>query len=176
MPKKRAVPGKLLVFKTESRTFKRLFGRSCVSEGVIMLRVLAVLLIMTLITADAVADDPRTVVKLPAEMRDAFLEHMRDHMDSLDDLMSELAAGDFEAAATVAREELVPGSGAGFGRHLPIEFREIGLGMHRAAADFVEVAEAVPAEPTVEDWQKAMVALQSISAHCRACHAAFRVQ
>jgi cytochrome c556 len=57
-----------------------------------------------------------------------------------------------------------------------LEFREMGLGMHRAAAEFADVADAVPAEPTPADWKKATAALQAISAQCRACHATFRVE
>ena len=142
-----------------------------------MARFPIVLLAVTLIAANgAAADDPRTAITLPAEMREGFLEHMRDHMDSLDDVMTELAAADFTGAAMAAREQLVAGSGAGFGRYLPLEFREMGLGMHKAAAEFADVVEAVPSEPTAADWQQAMVALQVISAQCRACHSAFRIK
>jgi hypothetical protein len=63
---------------------------------------------------------------------------MRHHMYSLDDVMAQLATADFKGAGKVAREQLVPGSGAGFGRYIPVEFREMRLGMHRAAADFAE--------------------------------------
>ena len=87
----------------------------------------------------AAAEDPRMPLKLP-DMRGAFLEHMRHHMDSLD-VMAQLATADFKGAK-VARERLVPGSGAGFGRYLPVEFREMCVGMHRAAADFAEVVRA----------------------------------
>jgi cytochrome c556 len=126
--------------------------------------------------AATAADDPRTPIELPTDMRGAFLEHMRHHMDSLDDVITQLAAADFRGAAKVARDQLVPGSGAGFGRYLPVEFREMGLGMHRAAAEFAEVAEGVSAEPTAADWKKTMQALQGISIQCRACHSVFRLQ
>lgn len=127
----------------------------------------------TLAAAEA---DPRTAIVLPADLRPAFLAHMRHHMDALDDIIAGLAAADFKGAAAVARTELVPGSGEGFGRYLPLEFREMGLGMHRAAAEFATVAEVVPAQPTVADWQKAIAALQTISAQCRGCHGAYRVE
>ena len=45
----------------------------------------------------AAAEDPRTPIKLPY-MRGAFLEHMRHHMDSLDDVMAQLATADFKGA------------------------------------------------------------------------------
>ena len=120
--------------------------------------------------------DPRTAIALPADLRPAFLAHMRHHMDALDDIIARLAAADFKGAAGVARTELEPGSGAGFGRYLPIEFREMGLGMHRAAAEFATVVEAVPAQPAAADWQKAIAALQTLSALCRGCLGAFRVE
>lgn len=124
----------------------------------------------------AAEPDPRTKVAMPADLRGDFLAHMRHHMDGLDDVMAKLAAADFQGAAAVARAELVPGSGQGFGRYLPLEFREMGLGMHRAAADFAAIAEAIPAQATASDWQKAMTALHAISTHCRACHATYRVE
>lgn len=142
-----------------------------------MVRFLIVLLAVTFIGGvSAAAEDPRTEISLPADMRDAFLEHMRDHMDSLDDVMSRLADGDFKGAAEVAREQLVRGSGKGFGRYLPIEFREMGLAMHQAAAAFAETVENVQTQPTAADWQEAMAALQEISAQCRNCHSSFRIE
>lgn len=120
--------------------------------------------------------DPRTAIALPADLRPAFLAHMRHHMDALDDIIARLAAADFKGAAGVARTELEPGSGAGFGRYLPLEFREMGLGMHRAASEFATVAGAVPAQPAAADWQKVVAALQTLSAQCRGCHGAFRVE
>ena len=124
----------------------------------------------------AAGADPRTKVAMPADLRGDFLEHMRHHMDALDDVIANLAAADFQGAAAVARAELVPGSGQGFGRYLPLEFREMGLGMHRAAADFAAIAQAVPPQAAAGDWQKAITALQAISTHCRACHATYRVE
>lgn len=97
-------------------------------------------------------------------------------IDSLDDVMSQLAGADFKGAAKVAREQLLPGLNKGFGRYLPIEFREMGLGMHRAALVFASAAENVPAEPTASDWKKAMASLQAVSAQCRACHSTFRIE
>ncbi len=120
--------------------------------------------------------DPRTPVTLPDDMRAPFLQHMRDHMMSFDTVMAELAAGDFPGAAQAARDELVVGSGEGFGRYLPLDFREMGLAMHRAAADFADVAEAASDPPTADDWRQAIEALQVVSSQCSSCHAVFRVK
>ena len=134
------------------------------------------LLIASLMVTPAAAEDPRAPVKLPPDVRAAFMEEMRHHMDSLDDVIAALAAADFAAAAKGARTELAIGGGKGLGRFMPVEFREMGLGMHRAAADFAEVADAVPAQASAADWKKTMEALQMISAQCRGCHSAFRVE
>jgi hypothetical protein len=75
-------------------------------------------------------------------------------MDSLDDVVAALAAADFARAAKAARMELAIGGGKGFGRFMPVEFREMGMAMHRAAADFADVAASVPAEPSGADWNR----------------------
>ena len=134
------------------------------------------LLIASLMVTPAAAEDPRAPIKLPPDVRAAFMEEMRHHMDSLDDVIAALAAADFAAAAKAARTELAIGGGKGFGRFMPVEFREMGMAMHRAAADFADVAASVPAEPSGADWKRTMGALEDISAQCRACHSAFRVE
>lgn len=142
-----------------------------------MMRLPMVLLaLVPIAAAGAAAQDSRDAITLPEELRGAFLEHMRDHMDSLDDVMARLADGDFKGAAEVARAELVPGSGQGFGRYLPIEFREMGLAMHGAAADFADTVDSAQVPPTAAEWQQAVAALQAISAQCRNCHASFRIE
>jgi hypothetical protein len=145
-------------------------------ETTMMRLVLAVIAILGCLTTARADDDARTPVHLPPDVRTAFLAEMRVHMESLDDVMAAVAAGDFKDAARLARDELAAGSGKGFGRYLPIEFREIGLAMHRAAADFADVAAAMPVEPGAADWRKLMIALEGISSYCRTCHGAFRVE
>ncbi|SDE05741.1 cytochrome c [Rhodospira trueperi] len=46
--------------------------------------------------------DPRTVVTLPAPVAEAFRAEMRGHMRSLDDVIFELAEGNYDAAAALA--------------------------------------------------------------------------
>lgn len=136
----------------------------------------AAVVLVGMVAGGVGAEDSRTVVKMPAEIRAEFMDEMRHHMDSFDDVLAQVAAGDFKAAAKVADEELVVGSGKGFGRYLPLEFREMGLAMHRSAAEFRDLAAAAPEKPTVADWQAVVSSLQVVSANCRACHASFRVE
>ena len=67
------------------------------------------LLIASLMVTPAAAEDPRAPVKLPPDVRAAFMEEMRHHMDSLDDVIAALAAADFAGAAKAARMELAIG-------------------------------------------------------------------
>ncbi len=60
-----------------------------------------IVLFACLMASPALADD-RLVVSLPADVREGFRAEMRDHMDSLDDLLMALAAGDFAGAADIA--------------------------------------------------------------------------
>jgi len=121
-------------------------------------------------------DDGRVAITLPSEVHAGFLEEMRGHMDLLDDVISAVAAVDFPRAATIARSTLGIGSGKGYGRYMPTEFRVMGIAMHRAALDFADVAASMPAEPGSKDWARAAAALAKLSTNCRGCHAAFRVQ
>ena len=129
------------------------------------------LLIASLMVTPAAAEDPRAPVKLPPDVRAAFMEEMRHHMDSLDDVIA-----DFAAAAKAARTKLAIGGGKGLGRFMSFEFREMGMAMHRAAADFADIAASMPAEPSDADWKRTMGGLEDISAQCRGCHSAFRVE
>jgi ABC-type sugar transport system substrate-binding protein len=54
-----------------------------------MARFPMVALALALMAANAAAaEDLRTPIALPADMRGAFLEHMRHHMDAFDDVMA----------------------------------------------------------------------------------------
>jgi len=124
----------------------------------------------------AITANERVVIKMPPEMRAEFLEHMSHHMDALNNVIAAVAAGDFKHAAQVARDELEAGAGKGFGRYLPLEFREMGLAMHRAAAEFASAAEAISVPPDPEGWKAVANSLGAVSSRCQACHAAFKVE
>jgi hypothetical protein len=68
--------------------------------------------------------DSRTAINLPPEVRTQFLEHMRTHMTSLDNVIQLLASGKVKEAGASARKEMAIGQGSGLGRYMPQEFRE----------------------------------------------------
>ncbi len=56
----------------------------------------------------AMEEDARTPVKMDAQTQQKFLGMMRGFLESVDDLMSALAEGDFKEVARVAAEDLGP--------------------------------------------------------------------
>ena len=133
------------------------------------------LAISTVIGAAAM-DDTRVVLDLPPEVRTVFLEHMRSHMNSLDNVLQLMAAGKTKEAGTFARKEMAIGQGLGIGRYMPAEFREMGFGFHRAADDFARLAAETPEPPDAAGWSKLINGLAQVTAQCNGCNAAFRVK
>lgn len=91
-----------------------------------MKKILMALGLAALPFMSAQADD-RQVVEVPSEIKTMFLEEMRSHLDNLNEITLALSAGDFEAAAFVAKNKM------GFGHSM----REIlvNQGMHEAEID-----------------------------------------
>ncbi|NJL07022.1 MAG: hypothetical protein HC900_01230 [Methylacidiphilales bacterium] len=133
-------------------------------------------LFVALAAPDLSADDGRTAIDLPPDVRVAFLEEMRTHMASLDGVIHLLSSGDIKGAGVFARAEMAIGRGKGFGRYMPPEFREIGFGFHRAADDFARIAERLPDKPDSAGWADLMGGLAAVTTHCNACHGAFRLK
>ena len=97
-----------------------------------------------------------------AEFDDAFISHMHEHAEQLDDLMFALADDDLVGAATPAywlsQHEAVDG--------VPEEWQYYLTGMRNAAYE-VE---------TASDLETARAAAEEISVQCQACHAAAGVR
>lgn len=56
--------------------------------------------------ADTPGEDPRRVIELPAEVAEQLRAEMRDHMDTLDELVGAVAFGEFDRAADIARTRM----------------------------------------------------------------------
>jgi hypothetical protein len=122
------------------------------------------------------AEDSRTKIDLPPEIRELFLEEMRTHMVSLDNVVQLLASGKPKEAGALARKEMAFGRGKGLGRFMPPEFRELGFAFHRAADHFARTADKLPAQPSAEGWIELMGSLAAVTTTCSGCHAAFTVR
>ncbi len=139
--------------------------------------ILAVALVMPIAVVPAAAEeDPRTAVDLPPDVKTQFLEHMRTHVNALNNVVQLMAEGKIRDAGSTARKEMAIGQGRGFGRYMPPEFREMGFEYHRAADDFARIASEVPEPPDAAAWSKLVDGLAKITVRCNACHAVFRVK
>lgn len=68
------------------------------------------------------------------------------------------------------------GMGPGIGRFMPEDFRTMGAMFHEAAEAFAETTRSVSTPATPADYRAVLEALQEVTAACRACHDAFRVE
>lgn len=137
--------------------------------------VLVVGLFLALATP-AMAEDDRIAIDLPPDVKVQFLEHMRTHMNSLNDVIQLLAEGKIQEAGSLARKEMAIGAGLGFGRYMPPEFRELGFEYHRSADEFATITTGIPEAPDSAAWGKVVNALGQITMRCNACHSMFRVK
>jgi hypothetical protein len=132
--------------------------------------------LLSALTVSAQAEDNRTALDLPPGVREQFLEHMRTHLTSLNDVIQLMASGKIHEAGELARKEMAIGKGAGFGRYMPPGFREMGFEFHKAADEFARVTGELPEPPDAAGWAKATNGLAQITVRCNACHATFRVK
>lgn len=68
------------------------------------------------------------------------------------------------------------GMGPGIGRFMPEDFWAMGNSFHEAAEVFAETAKSVSAPAKPYDYTEVLEQLQEVTAACRACHDAFRVE
>lgn len=146
--------------------------------------------------APLAADDfpRREPVTLPPDVEAVFRAQMLTHVVSLNDILTALAAGEYEKAAEVvdggmgiargAGADLTgatqpggpAGPGLGYGRHMPERFLELGSRFHQAANEFAAVARTLPAEPSAGDHRDLLAALANVTTQCAACHDSFVVR
>lgn len=156
-------------------SFKRTY--TAAFFGMAALSIAAVLWIQS-VTA---AEDSRELVKMPPMMQAHMLKNMREHLETLDSILANLAEGDTDAAAEIAEKRLGMSSMSMHGAHhmaplMPEAMRAFGGRMHRAASRFVIVARDAELDPGVESQRKVYKALQAITENCNGCHQAYRIR
>lgn len=118
-------------------------------------------------------EDKRELVQFPEMMQHHMLSNMRDHLASLNEILSLMAAGKLDSAAQIAESRLGMSSldvhgAAHMAKFMPEGMQTIGTGMHHAASRFALKAQE-------GDTQQAYRALSEVTASCVACHAAYRI-
>jgi len=126
-------------------------------------------------------DEKRQLVKLPPKMQDHMLANMRDHLVALDEILDELAKGQVDAAGRIAEARLGMSSLSSHGaahmaKFMPEGMAKLGTQMHRAASQFVLVAQDAEIEPGKDAQRKVYRALQKVTQNCNACHQAYRIR
>jgi hypothetical protein len=142
------------------------------------------LIFLTLVAAfpvraePAMPEDARQVVEMPPLQRALMREDMLHHLAALNEVLGLLNAGKLQEAADLAEADMGLNSmgkhaaktqGMGPGRFMPDGMRGIGIGMHKAASEFAEVARR-------GDRAAAYRALEPVTGACVACHAGYRLQ
>ena len=132
-------------------------------------------LLAILVAASAGAElDTRQRVKLPPPMQTHMLGNMRDHLATLNEIHSALAARDFDRAAQAAEQHLGVSSLAAHGAehmapYMPKAMQAMGTEMHRAATRFALAAQE-------RDLDKSLAELAAVTRQCVACHSAYRIR
>jgi hypothetical protein len=134
----------------------------------------AITILLLAIAPMAQAQDDRQLVELPEMMQQHMLANMRDHLQSLDEILALLGQDKLEAAAELAEGRLGMSSldrhGAShMAKFMPENMQELGTNMHRAASRFAITAQEGSVLPAYR-------ALQDVTASCVACHAAYRIR
>lgn len=129
-------------------------------------------------TPHAAGADGRVPVKFPAMLKEHTLANMRDHLQTLSQIQSYLAAKDFDHAADLAEKRLGMSSLSLHGAHevapyMPKGMQEAGTAMHHAASRFAVATQEAAID---HDVPRALGALNKVTEACVACHAAYRLE
>jgi hypothetical protein len=123
-------------------------------------------------------EDARQAVEMPALQRSLMREDMVHHLTAFNEVLVLLNAGKLKEAADVAEADMGLSSmgkhaaktqGKGPGRFMPDGMRSIGIGMHKSASEFAELARK-------GDLVASYKALEPVTGACVACHAGYRLK
>ena len=126
----------------------------------------------------AAEDDSRVAIDMPAMMQDHMRANMRDHLLSINEIQTLLAAGKYEAAADIAEKRIGMSSLEAHGAShmagfMPKGMQDTGTAMHQAASRFAVTAQEAG---VTRDLPRALGALSQVTMQCVACHAGYRLK
>lgn len=129
-------------------------------------------------TQQAVPEDHRQLVAMPAPAQAAQRADMLDHLAALNEILGYAAEGKWAEAGETAEKRLGESSmgkyrvalrGQGPGRFMPEGMRQLGWNQHSAASQFARIAKE-------GDPAKSLAALQQLTQSCVACHMSYRTR
>lgn len=115
------------------------------------------------------AEDGRTSLNLPPQMKQHQLSNMRNHLDAVRRIISALSMEQFDQASQIASQEL------GLTEQMQMmcnrfdneSFKEMGLAFHKSGDELALVLKG-------GDAQKSLQALGATMNYCVSCHATFK--
>jgi len=124
------------------------------------------------------APDARQLVTFPPALVEHTLANMRDHLQTLQEIQSQLAMGHPDVAAGIAEARLGLSSlelhgAADVAKFMPQGMQDAGTAMHRAASRFAIAAQDAS---VTGDLKPVFAGLAEITAQCVGCHAGYRLK
>lgn len=134
----------------------------------------AAFILLAAMSSASPAEDARQLVPLPEMMQQHMLANMRDHLMTINEILTDMGNGEADKAAEVAEQRLGMSSlerhGAShLAQFMPEAMREAGTSMHKAASRFARKAQEGELLPAYK-------ALSEVTAACVACHAGYRIR
>ena len=119
-------------------------------------------------------EDSRQFVKLPEMMQKHMMTNMRDHLETINEILHHLSNNEMDKAASIAEHRIGMSSlekhGAShMGKFMPKGMRQAGTNMHKAASRFSLKAEE-------GDLIPAYKSLAAVTSTCVACHSSYRIK
>jgi hypothetical protein len=139
----------------------------------IMLIISAVSLVLA--SSPSAADkDSRLLVEFPEMMQQHMMANMRDHLLTINEILSYMGNGDMDKAADIAEQRLGVSSlglhnASHMAKFMPEGMQQAGTSMHQAASRFARKAQEGEPLPAYK-------MLSELTATCVACHAAYRIR
>jgi roadblock/LC7 domain-containing protein len=141
-----------------------------------------VALLLALCVGDsAQAQDSRQLIEFPAPMREHLLSNMRDHLSTLDQVLANISAGQFEKAGKLLEERLGMSSltahdAAHMAPFMPKPMQEMGTAMHHAASRLVITLQNASVSASDESFRQVLAGMHQVTTACTSCHATYRIR
>jgi hypothetical protein len=132
--------------------------------------VFSILLFSTIVNAE---NDSRQLVKLPEMMQQHMLSNMRDHLETINQILIYLGNDEMDKAADIAEQRLGMSSLGSHGashlaKFMPEGMRKAGTNMHKKASRFALKSQEGELLPTYK-------LLSEVTSACVSCHSAYRI-
>jgi cytochrome c556 len=131
--------------------------------------------------APAQSDDSRQLVSLPGPMQEHMLANMRDHLQTLNTVVGDVADAKFDAAAKLLEERLGMSSlplhhATEMAPYFPEPMQNAGTSMHHAASRLAIALQDASVAQTFDAMREVDAALHEVTSACVACHTGYRIR